>query len=181
MRCRKRALLVLALCLPLGLWLLFRASVSGLGLPPSLPTVRCTASANVSAWFSARYDAAAGPLLTGPAHELSPDVVHWWLVSGARGELGSLPGSFSLLAAGFTCPLPPSLPHGTQGGEGLRAAGADAARPCLCSPRPCRAPPASSRSGPYSRSSLPSSRPRMGVCGIRPTAGRVLWWETQGG
>lgn len=79
MRCRKRALLVLALCLPLGLWLLFRASVSGLGLPPSLPTVRCTASANVSAWFSARYDAAAGPLLTGPAHELSPDVVHWWL------------------------------------------------------------------------------------------------------
>ncbi|XP_024998062.1 CMP-N-acetylneuraminate-beta-galactosamide-alpha-2,3-sialyltransferase 2 isoform X1 [Gallus gallus] len=79
MRCRKRALLVLALCLPLGLWLLFRASVSGLGLPPSLPTVRCTASANASAWFSARYDAAAGPLLTGPAHELSPDVVHWWL------------------------------------------------------------------------------------------------------
>ena len=158
MRCRKRALLVLALCLPLGLWLLFRASVSGLGLPPSLPTVRCTASANASAWFSARYDAAAGPLLTGP-----------------------LPGSFSLLAAGFTCPLPPSLPHGTQGGEGLRAAGADAARPCLCSPRPCRAPPASSHSGPYSRSSLPSPRPRMGVCGIRPTAGRVPWWETQGG
>uniref|UniRef100_A0A8C9FKD9 CMP-N-acetylneuraminate-beta-galactosamide-alpha-2,3-sialyltransferase 2 n=1 Tax=Pavo cristatus TaxID=9049 RepID=A0A8C9FKD9_PAVCR len=79
MRCRKRTLLVLAPCLLLSLWLLFRTSMSGLGLPPSLPTVRCTASANASAWFSARYDAAVGPLLTGPAHELSPDVVHWWL------------------------------------------------------------------------------------------------------
>ncbi|XP_072206044.1 CMP-N-acetylneuraminate-beta-galactosamide-alpha-2,3-sialyltransferase 2-like isoform X4 [Excalfactoria chinensis] len=79
MRCRKRALLALALCVPLGLWLLFRASVSGLGLPPSLPTVRCSSSANASAWFSARYDAAVGPLLSGPAHELSPDVVQWWL------------------------------------------------------------------------------------------------------
>ena len=90
MRCRKRTLLVLALCLPLGLWLLFRASVSGLGLPPSLPTVSCTASFNASAWFSARYDAAVGPLLTGPAHELSPDVVRWWLVSGAWISAGLL-------------------------------------------------------------------------------------------
>ncbi|POI36015.1 hypothetical protein CIB84_000233 [Bambusicola thoracicus] len=89
MRCRKRTLLLLALCLLLGLWLLFRASVSGLGLPPALPTVRCTASANASAWFSARYDAAAGPLLTGPAHELSPDVVHWWLT--LQGTPGIVP------------------------------------------------------------------------------------------
>ncbi|KFP69856.1 CMP-N-acetylneuraminate-beta-galactosamide-alpha-2, 3-sialyltransferase 2, partial [Acanthisitta chloris] len=34
---------------------------------------------NSSAWFSARYDAAVGPLLTGAAHELSSDVVQWWL------------------------------------------------------------------------------------------------------
>lgn len=107
MRCRKRALLVLALCLPLGLWLLFRASVSGLGLPPSLPTVRCTASANASAWFSARYDAAAGPLLTGPAHELSPDVVHWWLVSGARGGAWVSPGLLQPAGSRFYVPVAP--------------------------------------------------------------------------
>ncbi|XP_015736821.1 CMP-N-acetylneuraminate-beta-galactosamide-alpha-2,3-sialyltransferase 2-like isoform X2 [Coturnix japonica] len=79
MRCQKRAVLALLLCVPLGLWLLFRASMSGLALPPSLPTVRCSAGANASAWFSARYDAAVRPLLTGPAHELPPDVVQWWL------------------------------------------------------------------------------------------------------
>ncbi|NXC43304.1 SIA4B sialyltransferase, partial [Penelope pileata] len=46
---------------------------------PSLPTARCPLRANVSAWFSARYDPAVGPLLMGPAHELSLDVVRWWL------------------------------------------------------------------------------------------------------
>ncbi|NXI74209.1 SIA4B sialyltransferase, partial [Anseranas semipalmata] len=46
---------------------------------PPWPTSHCTPSANASAWFNARYDAAVGPLLTGTAHELSPDVVQWWL------------------------------------------------------------------------------------------------------
>ncbi|OXB56236.1 hypothetical protein ASZ78_011137 [Callipepla squamata] len=79
MRCRRRALLALAACLLLGLWWSLRVSTSGPRLPPSLPTVRCSVGANVSAWFGARYDAAVGPLLTGPAHELSPDVLRWWL------------------------------------------------------------------------------------------------------
>lgn len=106
MRCRKRTLLGLALCLPLGLWLLFRASVSGLGLSPSLPTVSCTASFNASAWFSARYDAAVGPLLSGPAHELSPDVVHWWLVSGAWIS----PGLLMSAGSRFYAPIAPQPP-----------------------------------------------------------------------
>ncbi|NXW96991.1 SIA4B sialyltransferase, partial [Larus smithsonianus] len=49
---------------------------------PSLlvsPAARCTASANSSTWFNTRYDMAVGPLLMGTAHELSSDVVQWWL------------------------------------------------------------------------------------------------------
>ncbi|XP_042691426.1 CMP-N-acetylneuraminate-beta-galactosamide-alpha-2,3-sialyltransferase 2-like isoform X1 [Centrocercus urophasianus] len=104
MRCRKRTLLGLALCLPLGLWLLFRASVSGLGLSPSLPTVSCTASFNASAWFSARYDAAVGPLLSGPAHELSPDVVHWWLTLQGPSSIAPLQAIIRKLFAVLPAP-----------------------------------------------------------------------------
>ncbi|XP_065610083.1 CMP-N-acetylneuraminate-beta-galactosamide-alpha-2,3-sialyltransferase 2-like [Cyrtonyx montezumae] len=89
MRCRRRALLAVAVCLLLGLWWSLRVSTFGLRLPPSLPTVRCAVGANVSAWFAARYDAAVGPLLTGPAHELSPDVVRWWLT--LQGPPGVVP------------------------------------------------------------------------------------------
>ncbi|NXE81366.1 SIA4B sialyltransferase, partial [Cochlearius cochlearius] len=49
---------------------------------PSLvdaPAARCTARAKSSAWFNARYNMAVGPLLTGAAHELSSDVIQWWL------------------------------------------------------------------------------------------------------
>ncbi|XP_065705976.2 CMP-N-acetylneuraminate-beta-galactosamide-alpha-2,3-sialyltransferase 2-like [Patagioenas fasciata] len=85
MLCRRRMQVVLALCGLLALWQCFRAPSDNLGpLPgaPSLlntPAARCTAGANSSAWFHTRYDAAMGPLLTGAAHELSPDVVRWWL------------------------------------------------------------------------------------------------------
>ncbi|NXI41922.1 SIA4B sialyltransferase, partial [Galbula dea] len=43
------------------------------------PTAHCTASINGSAWFNARYNKAMGPLLMGTAHELSSDVIQWWL------------------------------------------------------------------------------------------------------
>ncbi|NXY63404.1 SIA4B sialyltransferase, partial [Callaeas wilsoni] len=49
---------------------------------PSLlhtPPARCTARANNSAWFNARYKAAVRPLLTSADHELSSNVVQWWL------------------------------------------------------------------------------------------------------
>ncbi|NXL65426.1 SIA4B sialyltransferase, partial [Chordeiles acutipennis] len=49
---------------------------------PSLldtPAARCIVGTNGSAWFSARYNVTVGPLLTSAAHELSPDVVQWWL------------------------------------------------------------------------------------------------------
>ncbi|NXN22461.1 SIA4B sialyltransferase, partial [Nycticryphes semicollaris] len=39
----------------------------------------CTARANGSTWFNACYNMAMGPLLMGATHELSPDVVRWWL------------------------------------------------------------------------------------------------------
>ncbi|KFQ69899.1 CMP-N-acetylneuraminate-beta-galactosamide-alpha-2, 3-sialyltransferase 2, partial [Phaethon lepturus] len=40
---------------------------------------RCTVGTNGSAWFNARYNMAIGPLLMGTAHELSSDVIQWWL------------------------------------------------------------------------------------------------------
>ncbi|NXS14845.1 SIA4B sialyltransferase, partial [Neodrepanis coruscans] len=49
---------------------------------PSLfhtPTVHCTTRTNSSTWFNDRYETAIRPLLTGAAHELSSDVVQWWL------------------------------------------------------------------------------------------------------
>ncbi|KAM6243483.1 CMP-N-acetylneuraminate-beta-galactosamide-alpha-2,3-sialyltransferase 2-like isoform 2-T6 [Spheniscus humboldti] len=85
MLCQRRIQVVLALCLLLVLWQCFRASMDGLGpfpWAPSLldtPAAHCTAGANSSAWFNARYNMAMGPLLTGAAHELSSDVVQWWL------------------------------------------------------------------------------------------------------
>ncbi|NXP17139.1 SIA4B sialyltransferase, partial [Scytalopus superciliaris] len=44
-----------------------------------IPAVHCTARPNSSAWFNNRYETAVVPLLTGAAHELSSDVVQWWL------------------------------------------------------------------------------------------------------
>nr|XP_009476339.1 PREDICTED: CMP-N-acetylneuraminate-beta-galactosamide-alpha-2,3-sialyltransferase 2-like [Pelecanus crispus] len=88
MLCQRRTRVVLALCLLLVLWQCFRAPTDGLGpfpWAPSLlntPAARCTASANGSAWFNARYNTAMGPLLTGTAHELSADVVQWWTLQG---------------------------------------------------------------------------------------------------
>lgn len=90
MLCRRRMQVVLALCGLLALWQCFRAPTDNLGPFPGAPSLldtpsaRCTAGANSSVWFNTRYDAAMGPLLTGAAHELSHDVVRWWLVSGAR-------------------------------------------------------------------------------------------------
>ncbi|NWR91586.1 SIA4B sialyltransferase, partial [Furnarius figulus] len=43
------------------------------------PPARCAARANSSAWFNERFQTAVVPLLTGAAHELSSDVVQWWL------------------------------------------------------------------------------------------------------
>ncbi|XP_068768808.1 CMP-N-acetylneuraminate-beta-galactosamide-alpha-2,3-sialyltransferase 2-like isoform X2 [Struthio camelus] len=86
MLCRKRARVVVALCLLLFLWQYFRAPTAGIGhffWSPSLLDVRlqphCTVSVNSSAWFNTRYDAAVGPLLTVRAQNLSSDVIHWWL------------------------------------------------------------------------------------------------------
>ncbi|NWI90212.1 SIA4B sialyltransferase, partial [Pitta sordida] len=42
-------------------------------------TVYCTTRSNSSTWFKDRYETAIEPLLTGAAHELSSDVVRWWL------------------------------------------------------------------------------------------------------
>ncbi|XP_027639569.1 CMP-N-acetylneuraminate-beta-galactosamide-alpha-2,3-sialyltransferase 2-like isoform X1 [Falco biarmicus] len=76
---------VLILCLLLVLWQCFRAPTDGLSPfpgPPLLldtPATCCTAVANGSAWFNTHYDMAMGPLLKGTAHELSSDVVQWWL------------------------------------------------------------------------------------------------------
>lgn len=87
MPCQRRVQAVLALCLLLGLWQCFRAPTDGPSLFPwapsslNVPATRCTASANGSAWFNSRYNTAVRPLLTGTAHELSADVVQWWLVS----------------------------------------------------------------------------------------------------
>ncbi|XP_063206543.1 CMP-N-acetylneuraminate-beta-galactosamide-alpha-2,3-sialyltransferase 2-like isoform X3 [Chroicocephalus ridibundus] len=85
MLCQRHVQVVLALCLLLVLWQCLRAPTDGLSpfpWAPSLlvsPAARCTASANSSTWFNTRYDMAVGPLLTGTAHELSSDVVQWWL------------------------------------------------------------------------------------------------------
>ncbi|KAM6248516.1 CMP-N-acetylneuraminate-beta-galactosamide-alpha-2,3-sialyltransferase 2-like [Porphyrio hochstetteri] len=85
MRCQKRTQVVLALCLLLVLWQCFRAPRDGLGSllwAPSLldvPCVCCTTRANSSTWFNTRYNMSIGPLLTGSDHELSSDVVQWWL------------------------------------------------------------------------------------------------------
>ena len=99
--------MVLALCLLLVLWHYFRAPTDGLSFfpwAPSLldaPAARCTAGTNGSAWFNARYNMSMGPLLTGTAHELSSDVVQWWLVSrGMGGSSGLFPGSQNLFAVG---------------------------------------------------------------------------------
>lgn len=109
--------MVLALCLLLVLWQCFRAPTDGRSLSPrapsslNVPAIRCATSASGSAWFDARYNPAVRPLLTGTAHELSADVVQWWLVS--RGmtlwEPGALPG----------------LPHPVCGGSGPRASWTD--------------------------------------------------------
>uniref|UniRef100_A0A8D0FGH0 CMP-N-acetylneuraminate-beta-galactosamide-alpha-2,3-sialyltransferase 2 n=1 Tax=Strix occidentalis caurina TaxID=311401 RepID=A0A8D0FGH0_STROC len=96
MLCQRRTWVVLALCLLLVLWQCFRAPTDVLGpLPwaPSLfdtPAARCGASTNSSAWFSARYNMSMEPLLTGAAHELSSDVVQWWLVSQGMGRSSGL-------------------------------------------------------------------------------------------
>ncbi|XP_013816987.1 CMP-N-acetylneuraminate-beta-galactosamide-alpha-2,3-sialyltransferase 2-like [Apteryx mantelli] len=90
MMCRKRAQVLVALCLVLFLWQYFRAPTASIGRffwSPSLlnarleplVTAHCTVSVNSSAWFKARYDAAVGPLLTVQAQDLSPDVIRWWL------------------------------------------------------------------------------------------------------
>ncbi|XP_064321195.1 CMP-N-acetylneuraminate-beta-galactosamide-alpha-2,3-sialyltransferase 2 isoform X2 [Phalacrocorax carbo] len=85
MLCQRRMQVVLALCLLLVLWQCFRAPTNDLSPFPWAPsllnasTAHCTARSNGSAWFNARYNMAMGPLLTGTAHELSSDVVRWWL------------------------------------------------------------------------------------------------------
>ncbi|XP_054029351.1 CMP-N-acetylneuraminate-beta-galactosamide-alpha-2,3-sialyltransferase 2 [Dryobates pubescens] len=82
MPCQRLMQMALALCLALALWQCFRAPPDSLGpLPraPSFPRDPCGARANGSAWFSARYKAAVGPLLTGTAPQLSSDVLQWWL------------------------------------------------------------------------------------------------------
>ncbi|XP_042656702.1 CMP-N-acetylneuraminate-beta-galactosamide-alpha-2,3-sialyltransferase 1-like isoform X3 [Tyto alba] len=84
MLCQRRTWVVLALCLLLVLWQSFRAPTDGLGSSPwapsfDTPAAHCTVSTNSSAWFNARYNMAMGPLLTSAAHELSSDVVQWWL------------------------------------------------------------------------------------------------------
>ncbi|XP_050838246.1 CMP-N-acetylneuraminate-beta-galactosamide-alpha-2,3-sialyltransferase 2-like [Serinus canaria] len=62
-----------------------RALTDGIGSVfwvPSLlhtPTGHCTAPTNSSAWFNTCYKAAIRSLLTGAHHELSSDVVQWWL------------------------------------------------------------------------------------------------------
>ncbi|NXS59246.1 SIA4B sialyltransferase, partial [Brachypteracias leptosomus] len=42
-------------------------------------TAPCTTSINNSSWFNARYNTDMGLLLMGTAHELSSDVIQWWL------------------------------------------------------------------------------------------------------
>ncbi|XP_074744692.1 CMP-N-acetylneuraminate-beta-galactosamide-alpha-2,3-sialyltransferase 2-like isoform X3 [Strix uralensis] len=96
MLCQRRTRVVLALCLLLVLWQCFRAPTDGLGpfpWAPSLfdtPAARCGASTNSSAWFSARYNMSMEPLLTGAAHELSSDVVQWWLTLQGPSSGGQL-------------------------------------------------------------------------------------------
>ncbi|NXN13844.1 SIA4B sialyltransferase, partial [Indicator maculatus] len=46
---------------------------------PSFSPDPCGTRTNSSEWFSARYEAAVGPLLTGTAPQLSSDVLQWWL------------------------------------------------------------------------------------------------------
>lgn len=143
MQCRKRTQVVLALCLLLVLWQSFQASISGLGhllFTPSLsaarrppqPTARCSPSTNTSAWFNAHYDAAVRPLLTGAAHELSLDVVQWWLVSGrVDGYLRTFLGSPNMHSEDSSMPIalpsppPPNpplhSPHPSPWHSGRRA------------------------------------------------------------
>lgn len=99
--------MVLALCLLLVLWQCFRAPTDGLSPFPwapshlNAPAACCTPGANSSAWFNSRYNMAMGPLLMGTAHELSSDVVQWWLVSEGMGRnVGFFPGSLNLFAVG---------------------------------------------------------------------------------
>ncbi|NWU99329.1 SIA4B sialyltransferase, partial [Upupa epops] len=42
-------------------------------------STHCTTDTNSSAWFTSRYNVTVRPLLTGAAHELSSDVIQWWL------------------------------------------------------------------------------------------------------
>uniref|UniRef100_A0A8C0AN54 CMP-N-acetylneuraminate-beta-galactosamide-alpha-2,3-sialyltransferase 2 n=1 Tax=Buteo japonicus TaxID=224669 RepID=A0A8C0AN54_9AVES len=107
MLCQRRTHVVLALCLLLVLWQCFRAPTDGLSPFPwapshlNAPAACCTPGANSSAWFNSRYNMAMGPLLTGAAHELSSDVVQWWLVSGGMGRnAGFFPGFLNLFAVG---------------------------------------------------------------------------------
>ncbi|KAM9585596.1 CMP-N-acetylneuraminate-beta-galactosamide-alpha-2,3-sialyltransferase 2-like isoform 1-T6 [Morphnus guianensis] len=85
MLCQRRTHVVLALCLLLVLWQCFRAPTDGLSPFPwalsrlNAPAACCTPGTNSSAWFNSRYNTAVGPLLMGAAHELSSDVVQWWL------------------------------------------------------------------------------------------------------
>ncbi|KAM6404265.1 CMP-N-acetylneuraminate-beta-galactosamide-alpha-2,3-sialyltransferase 2-like [Rhynochetos jubatus] len=98
MLCQRRTQAVLALCLLLALWQCFRAPTDGFSpypWAPSLldtPAARCPASTNSSAWFNTRYNVATGPLLTGADHELSSDVIQWWLT------LQGTPGGIQLQA-----------------------------------------------------------------------------------
>ncbi|XP_057262382.1 CMP-N-acetylneuraminate-beta-galactosamide-alpha-2,3-sialyltransferase 2-like [Pezoporus wallicus] len=85
MLCQRRMQVVLALCLLLVLWQCFQAPRGGISPFPQAPShlgapaAYCTTSTNSSTWFNARYNTTMRPLLTGTAHELSSDVVQWWL------------------------------------------------------------------------------------------------------
>lgn len=95
--------MVLALCLLLVLWQCFQAPRGGISPFPQAPSHRdtpaayCTTSTNGSTWFNARYNTTIGPLLTGTAHELSSDVVQWWLVSRGMGGRSGLSLGLSVM------------------------------------------------------------------------------------
>ncbi|XP_061231439.1 CMP-N-acetylneuraminate-beta-galactosamide-alpha-2,3-sialyltransferase 2-like [Neopsephotus bourkii] len=85
MLCQRHMQVVLALCLLLVLWQCFQAPRGGIRPVPQAPShldapaAYCTTSTNSSTWFNARYNMTMEPLLTGTAHELSSDVLQWWL------------------------------------------------------------------------------------------------------
>ncbi|NXK46217.1 SIA4B sialyltransferase, partial [Chauna torquata] len=68
------------------------------------PTTHCPPSANGSAWFNARYNMSVGPLLTGTAHELSLDVVQWWLTLQGSPSSAQLPAIIQQLFAVLPAP-----------------------------------------------------------------------------